>query len=146
MLPDLAPRIFGFLAGSGGLLDGRYWLVPPVLIHCMACVVPTFLYDAWLNSERVPGEHRVGEASLKRPWQTPGQDRTGVRNGSAELPCDARPSPPDGHFSGLKAVRARTASVSLSVDPGPLACFHTGDRNDFRLGLDGAFQNRIITM
>ncbi|HWQ10442.1 MAG TPA: aquaporin, partial [Holophaga sp.] len=49
---DLAPRILGFLVGTKGLFDGWYWLVPPVLVPCLACVVSTFLYDAWLNSEK----------------------------------------------------------------------------------------------
>lgn len=51
---DLAPRMFGFLAGSQGLFDGWYWLVPPVLVPCLACIVATYLYDAFLNSERTP--------------------------------------------------------------------------------------------
>jgi glycerol uptake facilitator protein len=50
---DLAPRIFGSLAGSQGLFDGFYWLVPPVLVPCLACIVATYLYDACLNSEKV---------------------------------------------------------------------------------------------
>jgi glycerol uptake facilitator protein len=49
---DLAPRIFGLMAGSQGLFDGLYWLIPPVLVPCLSCVVATFLYDACLNSEK----------------------------------------------------------------------------------------------
>jgi glycerol uptake facilitator protein len=49
---DLAPRILGQLVGTQGLFDGIYWLVPPVLVPCLACVVATWTYDAALNSER----------------------------------------------------------------------------------------------
>lgn len=65
---DLAPRLFGYLAGSRGLFDGLYWLVPPVLVPCVSCIVATFLYDAWLNSEKVREEApAAGATSLQRP-------------------------------------------------------------------------------
>jgi glycerol uptake facilitator protein len=63
---DLAPRMFGFLAGSKGLFDGWYWLVPPVLVPCVACIAAVFTYDAFLNSEKSPAEDRVVEAGLQR--------------------------------------------------------------------------------
>jgi glycerol uptake facilitator protein len=63
---DLAPRMFGFLAGSQGLFDGIYWLVPPVLVPCFACIVATFLYDALLNSERTSVATPITETSPQR--------------------------------------------------------------------------------
>jgi glycerol uptake facilitator protein len=42
---DLGPRIFGLLAGTKGLFDGIYWLLPPVLIPCIAGPVGAWLYD-----------------------------------------------------------------------------------------------------
>ncbi len=64
---DLAPRILGVLAGTKGLFDGIYWLIPPVLVPCLACVVATFLYDALLNSEKPGGQARAAEASRQQP-------------------------------------------------------------------------------
>jgi glycerol uptake facilitator protein len=49
---DLAPRIFGALAGTANLFEGWYWLVPPVLIPILACMVAAPLYDLFLNSEK----------------------------------------------------------------------------------------------
>lgn len=49
---DLAPRIFGALAGTANLFDGWYWLVPPVLIPIISCLVAAPLYDLFLNSEK----------------------------------------------------------------------------------------------
>jgi glycerol uptake facilitator protein len=63
---DLAPRVLGVLAGSKGLFDGLYWLIPPVLVPCFACWVATFLYDALLNSERVGGKERIPAGNLQR--------------------------------------------------------------------------------
>lgn len=63
---DLAPRIFGFFAGSKGLFEGWYWMIPPVLVPCLACVVATYLYDAFLNSEKVPETAGAAEAGLQR--------------------------------------------------------------------------------
>jgi glycerol uptake facilitator protein len=48
---DLAPRIFGAIAGTPGLFEGWYWLVPPVLVPIVSCIVSTALYDALLGSE-----------------------------------------------------------------------------------------------
>jgi glycerol uptake facilitator protein len=42
---DLGPRLFGLLAGTTGLFDGLYWLIPPVLIPWIAAPVGTFFYD-----------------------------------------------------------------------------------------------------
>ncbi|MEN6409426.1 MAG: MIP/aquaporin family protein [Anaerolineaceae bacterium] len=42
---DLGPRIFGLLAGTKGLFDGIYWLLPPVLIPCIAGPIGAWLYD-----------------------------------------------------------------------------------------------------
>jgi len=49
---DLAPRIFGALAGTKGLFDGWYWLIPPVLVPIVSCIVSGVIYDALLNSEK----------------------------------------------------------------------------------------------
>ncbi len=43
---DLAPRLFGALAGTQGLFEGWYWLVPPVLVPVVSCIVSTALYQA----------------------------------------------------------------------------------------------------
>ena len=48
---DLGPRIFGALAGSQGLFDGIYWLIPPVLIPFIAAPIGAFLYDLFTPSE-----------------------------------------------------------------------------------------------
>ena len=56
---DLAPRILGALAGSKGLFDGLYWLIPPVLIPCLACPVATILYDALLAPDKEAIEDNV---------------------------------------------------------------------------------------
>jgi glycerol uptake facilitator protein len=63
---DLAPRILGALVGSRNLFEGWYWLVPPVLVPCVACVVATFLYDACLNSEKCAETNAAGEPGLER--------------------------------------------------------------------------------
>ncbi len=42
---DLGPRIFGALAGTKGLFDGIYWLIPPVLIPAIAGPIGFWLYD-----------------------------------------------------------------------------------------------------
>jgi glycerol uptake facilitator protein len=42
---DLGPRIFGLLAGTKGLFDGLYWLLPPVLIPFIAAPIGGILYD-----------------------------------------------------------------------------------------------------
>jgi glycerol uptake facilitator protein len=46
---DLGPRIFGLLAGTKGLFDGLYWLIPPVLIPAIAGPVGIFLYDVFIT-------------------------------------------------------------------------------------------------
>jgi glycerol uptake facilitator protein len=50
---DLGPRIFGTLAGTTGLFNGIYWLVPPVLITALGGIVGPFLYD-WFISPFLP--------------------------------------------------------------------------------------------
>lgn len=42
---DFGPRLFGLLAGTQGLFDGIYWLIPPVIIPFIAAVVGYYLYD-----------------------------------------------------------------------------------------------------
>ena len=42
---DLGPRIFGALAGTKGLFDGLYWLIPPVLVPAIAGPIGFWLYD-----------------------------------------------------------------------------------------------------
>jgi glycerol uptake facilitator protein len=52
---DLGPRLFGQLAGTQGLFDGLYWLIPPVLVPCIAGPIAIFLYD-WFISPFLPGQ------------------------------------------------------------------------------------------
>jgi glycerol uptake facilitator protein len=47
---DLGPRIFGALAGTQGLFDGIYWLVPPVIIPAIAGPLGAFLYDIFVGA------------------------------------------------------------------------------------------------
>lgn len=47
---DLGPRIFGALVGTTGLFDGIYWLLPPVLIPCIAGPIAAILYDTFVTS------------------------------------------------------------------------------------------------
>jgi len=49
---DLSPRIFGLLAGTKGLFDGLYWLIPPVLIPFIAAPIGSALYDVPFASEK----------------------------------------------------------------------------------------------
>ena len=42
---DLGPRLFGALAGTKGLFDGLYWLIPPVLVPASAGPIGFWLYD-----------------------------------------------------------------------------------------------------
>jgi hypothetical protein len=37
--------------------------VPPVLVPCLSCIVATYLYDAWLNSEKVEAGITTAEPS-----------------------------------------------------------------------------------
>ncbi|MDK2982435.1 MAG: glycerol uptake facilitator protein [Chloroflexota bacterium] len=46
---DLGPRIFGALVGTKGLFDGLYWLLPPVLIPCIAGPIGVVLYDLFIS-------------------------------------------------------------------------------------------------
>jgi glycerol uptake facilitator protein len=47
---DLGPRIFGTLAGTQSLFDGIYWLLPPVLIPCIAGPIAVVLYDWFVSA------------------------------------------------------------------------------------------------
>jgi glycerol uptake facilitator protein len=49
---DLGQRLFGLLAGTQGLFDGLYWLLPPVLIPFIAAPVSGYLYDWFFASEK----------------------------------------------------------------------------------------------
>lgn len=42
---DFGPRVFGAVAGAKGLFDGFYWLIPPVLVTCIAGIIGVFVYD-----------------------------------------------------------------------------------------------------
>ena len=46
---DLGPRVFGALVGTTGLFDGMYWLLPPVLIPCIAGPIAVVLYDLFIT-------------------------------------------------------------------------------------------------
>ena len=50
---DLGPRLFGALAGTKGLFEGLYWLIPPVLIPAIAGPIGFVLYD-WFVSKQLP--------------------------------------------------------------------------------------------
>ncbi len=49
---DLGPRIFGALAGTQGLFDGLYWLLPPVVIPFLAVPIAGYLFDKFFASEK----------------------------------------------------------------------------------------------
>ena len=51
---DLGPRLFGMLAGTKGLFEGLYWLIPPVLIPFIAAPIGGYLYDLLFASEKEP--------------------------------------------------------------------------------------------
>lgn len=53
---DLGPRLFGLLAGTTGLFDGLYWLIPPVLIPLIAGPIGFFLYDLFISRNLPKGE------------------------------------------------------------------------------------------
>jgi glycerol uptake facilitator protein len=53
---DLGPRLFGLLAGTTGLFDGLYWLIPPVLIPLIAGPIGFFLYDLFITRNLPKGE------------------------------------------------------------------------------------------
>jgi glycerol uptake facilitator protein len=42
---DLGPRLFGLLAGTQGLFDSWYWLIPPVLVPAIAGPIGMYVYD-----------------------------------------------------------------------------------------------------
>lgn len=46
---DLGPRIFGALVGTKNLFDGLYWLIPPVLIPCVAGPIGLVIYDLFIS-------------------------------------------------------------------------------------------------
>lgn len=48
---DLGPRLFGALAGTHGLFDGLYWLLPPVIVPFVAAPIAGWLYDLFFASE-----------------------------------------------------------------------------------------------
>jgi len=48
---DLGPRLFGLLAGTQGLFDGLYWLIPPVLVPFATAPLAGYLYDLFFASE-----------------------------------------------------------------------------------------------
>jgi len=50
---DFGPRLFGTLAGTTGLFDGLYWLVPPVLMPLIGGVIGVFTYD-WFVTHFLP--------------------------------------------------------------------------------------------
>jgi len=50
---DLGPRIFGTLAGTQGLWEGIYWLIPPVLVPLLGGAFGCLSYD-WLVSPFLP--------------------------------------------------------------------------------------------
>ncbi len=45
---DLGPRLFGVLAGTKGLFDGWYWLIPPVLVPAIAAPIGVWMYDLFI--------------------------------------------------------------------------------------------------
>jgi glycerol uptake facilitator protein len=64
---DLGPRLFGLVAGTKGLFDGLYWLIPPVLIPFVAAPIGGYLYDLIFASEKEPKpavslKHQPGSA------------------------------------------------------------------------------------
>lgn len=64
---DLGPRLFGMLAGTNGLFDGLYWLIPPVLIPFLAAPIGGYLFDLFFASEKVP---QVAPSLQVRPGST----------------------------------------------------------------------------
>jgi glycerol uptake facilitator protein len=52
---DLGPRLFGLLAGTEGLFDGLYWLIPPVLIPAIAGPIGFVLYDMFISKQLPEG-------------------------------------------------------------------------------------------
>ncbi len=60
---DLGPRLFGALAGTKGLFDGLYWLIPPVLVPFVTAPIAGYLYDLFFASEPAGKEARVAQAA-----------------------------------------------------------------------------------
>ncbi len=58
---DLGPRLFGLLAGTQGLFDGLYWLIPPVLVPCIAGPIGIVLYDWFIAPFLAGGETAAGD-------------------------------------------------------------------------------------
>lgn len=56
---DLGPRIFGAIVGTGGLFDGLYWLIVPVLVPLIGGVAGPFFYD-WFITPFLPKPTPVG--------------------------------------------------------------------------------------
>lgn len=59
---DLGPRLFGALAGTKGLFEGLYWLIPPVLIPFIAAPIAGYLYDLFFASEPTVQERSLAPA------------------------------------------------------------------------------------
>ena len=59
---DLGPRIFGAIAGTTGLFDGLYWLIPPVLIPAIAGPIGVMVYDWFVTKQLPAGEPEEGKA------------------------------------------------------------------------------------
>jgi glycerol uptake facilitator protein len=47
---DFGPRLFGLVAGTQGLFDGVYWLIPPIIMTLLGGVVGAYLYDFFVTS------------------------------------------------------------------------------------------------
>lgn len=60
---DLGPRLFGLLAGTQGLFDGLYWLLPPVLVPFVTAPLAGYLYDLFFASEPVVQTSRAAQAA-----------------------------------------------------------------------------------
>ena len=48
---DFGPRLFGLLAGTKGLFDGIYWLIPPFLVPFISAPIGYYLYDVLLKTD-----------------------------------------------------------------------------------------------
>jgi glycerol uptake facilitator protein len=49
---DFGPRLFGLLAGTTGLFDGIYWLIP-IFAPIVGAVIGIYLYD-WFVTAYLP--------------------------------------------------------------------------------------------
>jgi glycerol uptake facilitator protein len=61
---DLGPRLFGAIAGTQGLFDGLYWLIPPVLVTSIAGPVGAILYDLLISKNLPAGDPEPGKAGI----------------------------------------------------------------------------------